>query len=119
MGYSHILWIRNDGIRNSKNEGTDTKKYETEIGKATLKLCLDPDWRSEPEGLKRNTSRNILNYGACINYVDEVHSSDTRIYVWIENRMCALYELDDDGFECVKHLMEEESKKRCKAKVQW
>ena len=79
MHIGHILFVYNDGIRGAKDENANINEYVKAIGEAVLKVCLDPVYESTPEGLERRTNHSVLNHGNCINWVEEIHSSETAI----------------------------------------
>ena len=42
MGYAHIMFVREDGIRSAKRQDGYNKGYRDEVGEAVLRLCLTP-----------------------------------------------------------------------------
>ena len=55
MGVGHVMVVREDGLINlaGASEGLSAHMAE-EIGRAIVKLCLDPNYLSEPQGLTRH-----------------------------------------------------------------
>lgn len=85
MGYTHILTIHEDGIRDAKtNSGFDPENVQS-VGLGVLKLCLEPTFGQGEQGSFRVTWHDIKNMGACLNWIDEVHSSEYHLFFWAEN----------------------------------
>ena len=106
MGNSHILWIHNDGIREAKNNPEAAAKLEQPLGKAVLKVCLDPYYEAIPEGGKRVNSEAVLNYGNCVCWAGEPHHTDEQIFVWGRNCLRTPDQLDDAELESAKRLLD-------------
>lgn len=115
MGYAHIMWVLEDGIRHVQQHPEDYEKYAREIGAAVLKLCLDPDMMQTPKGLCPVTHEPIFNHGNCINHANQFHSNDEQILVWAGACLRTLDQIPEEQIEGVKRLFEaryEERKKR-------
>ncbi len=48
----------------------------------------------------------------CVNRSDKVHSTDTRLYLWLGNCLRPLHELDPDDLRSAEQLLQEERKRR-------
>jgi len=108
MGYKHIVWVNEDGMRQK------TAGLEQAFGQALLKVCLNPDYAHAPEGPERVWWADVGNHGGCINWVDEVHQSDSRLYLWDGNCLRPLRKLDDEALQQAAALLQEEIKRRAK-----
>ena len=112
MGHAHILYIYNDGIRDVKNQPDKHPEYAKAVGEAVLKLCLNPDYASTPEGQERVTWHSVFNHGNCVEYAGEVHSTDALCYVWLRNGLRTLDQLNDDELDGAKRLFDDLYAKR-------
>lgn len=77
-----------------------------------MKLCLDPNYEPLPEKLRRQPGAQIGNHGNGVNFVDEVDSHDWGVYLWGENCLRKVNDLDEFSFEKLKELVLEEHKRR-------
>jgi len=108
MGQKHILWVIEDGI-------SRTKEKPEALGEAVLKVCLNPDFAPTPDGqgLERVWWRSVLGV-SCVNWVDDVHQSDIRLYLWGGNCLRPIRKLDDEDLEQAAALLQEEIERRAK-----
>lgn len=104
MGYAHIIWVLEDGIRDVEQHPEDTEKYTHEVGTGILKLCLDPVMMQTPKGLRPVTHAPVLNHANCLNHAGALHSSDEEILIWAGGCLRTLDQIPDDQLEGVKRL---------------
>lgn len=114
MGYSHLISVHEDGIRNVKQHPEEAAKYVEAVGEAILKLCLDPDMMQTPKGLQPVTSGDVFNHGGCINHAATVHSTDEQVFVWAGNGLRTLDQLSDEDLDGARRLFEDLFEKRKK-----
>jgi hypothetical protein len=112
MGISYVMSVFDDAIRGTTTPGPEKNKICDDLSAGVLKLCLDPNYDADPDGRGRITSANIGNCGNGLNFVDEIHSSEWGIYLWGENCLRKLNELDDFGFDKLQELVRNEEKRR-------
>jgi hypothetical protein len=72
MGYAHILWIYEDGIKDD-NDREDLQKV---LGEAVIKVCLCPDYAPTPKGRRRITRHPVRCHNNCVNHAAALHNSD-------------------------------------------
>ena len=118
MGYAHLMWVLEDGIREAKNHPEEAPKYVEQVGAAVLKLCLDPTMMQTPDGLQPVTSEPVANHANCINHAAKLHSTDEEIFVWAGNCPRTLDQIPDDQLEGVRRLFEARYEKR-KKRNEW
>lgn len=83
MGYQHIIHIEEDAITQQEWE-----RIKPELGEAVLQVIL---------GTQKNAKwANVLGQ-SCVHLCDEVHSADSRAYLWALNCLRPLHALDDEG----------------------
>lgn len=104
MGYAHIIWVYDDGIRDAEHSKDHRNRLRSEVGEAVLQVSL-----GGPRGVK---SANVLGHGNCVNRSDEVHSTDARAYLWSGNCLTPLHRLDDEDFAILSRLVSEEHQRR-------
>ncbi len=104
MGYAHIIWVYDDGIRDAKHSKGRWDRLRSEVGEAVLQVSL-----GGPSGVK---SANVLGHGNCVNRSDEVHSTDVRAYLWSGNCLTPLHRVDEDDFAILSRLVSEERQRR-------
>ena len=112
MGDAHVMYVYNDALR-SAGEGEEIPpELAADIGRALVKLCLNPDAAPEPDGMARVTWESIKlpggTYGNALNWVDGPHSSDVRAYLWADNTLAGLRDLDLERLEQMRALIENE-----------
>jgi hypothetical protein len=112
MGISYVMTVFDDAIRDANKPDSKKDKICHDLAEGILKLCLDPDYESVPDGLGRITSTTIENHGNGLNFVDEIHSSEWGIYLWGENCLRKIYDLDDFGFEKLLEIVKKEEQRR-------
>jgi hypothetical protein len=96
MGYTHILTIHEDGIRNAKTSAGFDPEYVQSVGLGVLKLCLEPAFGEGAEGRFRVTWCDIKNMGSCPNWVADVHHTEDHIFLWAGNGLRGLPDLTTD-----------------------
>ena len=106
MGYAHVIWVLEDGIRDVEQHPEDTEKYMQEVGTGILKLCLDPFMMQTPKGLRPVTHAPVLNHANCLNHAVSLHSTDEEILIWAGGGLRTLDQMPDDQLEGVKRLFE-------------
>ena len=113
MPMAHLLFVFDDGIVQAKVSEIGFTRHAVALGEAVLKLCLEPIREWTESGLKRVTSAQVLNYEKCANWVDEVDSTEQRVYMWSRNCLRPLAELSDDELQNAKAMLDEERRRRC------
>jgi hypothetical protein len=101
MGYAYIIWVYDDGIGYAKHSKDAWARLRSEVGEAVLKVSLG--------GVK---SAAVLGHGNGVNRCDEVHSTDTRAYLWSRNCLTSLHRLKDEDFTILSRLVSEEHQRR-------
>ncbi len=89
MSYAKVVWIDEDGLRHAAGR-------ETELGQAVINAC------------DQETSAALGNHGTCVNFCDEVHSTEARLYLWKGNCLRALHRLDDAEHTIAARLLADE-----------
>jgi hypothetical protein len=112
MGMAHVLYAYEDGIRGSKDPGGNRAKYVQALGEALLNLCLSPVYERTEKGPARVTDAAILNHESCLNWVDEIHSEQERLYMWYGNCLRSVADLADEELNRAKQLLDEETNRR-------
>ncbi len=105
MGQCHIVTIYEDGI---SNLGKPKHELSEELGRTVTDLCMAPMREWTDAGLKRVTDGKIGNHGSCVNWVDDVHSSEERVYVFAGNCLRPLSALSPEERASVRKLMDEQ-----------
>ncbi len=105
MGQCHIVTINEDGI---SNPGKPNDELSEELGRTVIDLCLAPMHEWTDSGPKRVTGGKIGHHGNCVNWVDDIHSSDERVYVFAANCLRPLSALSPEERGSVRKLMDEE-----------
>jgi hypothetical protein len=113
MAMVHLLFVFDDGIVLAKNSEIGFIRYAEALGEAVLKLCLEPIREWTESRLRRPTSATVLNYENCANWVDEVDSTEQRVYMWSRNCLRPIAGLSDDELQNAKAMLEEERRRRC------
>jgi hypothetical protein len=103
MGMHHILSINDDALSLNKEKKTELAQA---TGDAVVKLCIDPQFGhlNGPE-LERVKSENILNCGNAARYADEVHYTETAIFVWCQGILRPLRELAPEELDEARKLI--------------
>ena len=114
MGVAHVFFLREDGMKFAA--GNDRIRAEQETGKAIFQLALEPQYELPPEGTSpgRVCDTPLGSHFNCINWVDEVHSTDTRLYAWLGNCLRPISKLTDAGLQEAMKCLEDEIRKRRK-----
>jgi hypothetical protein len=115
MGRAYITYVYDDAIRGATNSPEEWKKISSELGDAILKLCLTPEQHyDDKEGLVRIKDHKIGAGSNALNFVDDVHSSDDRLYLWSQNCFRPLNRLPDDDLTVAADLLDAAQKARPK-----
>ena len=112
MAMAHLLFVFDDGIVHARNSEIGFTRYAEALGEAVLKLCLEPIREWTESGLRRVTSATVLNYGNCAHWVDEVHSTEQRVYMWSANCLRPLAKLSEDELQNAQDILDEERRRR-------
>ena len=96
MGYTHILTIHEDGIRDAKTGAGFDPEYVQSVGLGVLKLCLEPAFGKNADDSFRITWCDIKNMAACLNWVADVHHTEDHIFLWAGNGLRGLPDLTTD-----------------------
>ena len=110
MGYTYLLGVSDDCIRDKPED------WHREIGDAVVKICLDVAYYAKPDGTRRRDA-TVRNYGGCVRFCDEVHSTDTAVFVWGRNRLAPLRDATDDELTLIESLVSEERTRRSGAQA--
>ena len=112
MGQAYLMWIYDDGIRADRASKDDRSQIASSVGDAVLKLCLAPDLDYGQKTPARITSQAVDGHGNCVNFCDEVHSTDAGLYAWCRNRLARLDQLTAAEFDAVAKLFDQERTRR-------
>jgi hypothetical protein len=112
MGIGYVISVFDDAIRGAKIPGAERDKITDDLAEGVLKLCLDPDYESHQDGLRRITDAIVGNRGNGLNFVDAIHSREWGVYLWGENCLRKINDLDDFGFEKLQELVANEELRR-------
>ena len=113
MATAHLLFVFDDGIVHAKDSEAEFTRHAEALGKSVLKLCLEPIREWTESGLRRVTSAEVLTHGNCVNWVDDVPSTEQQVYMWSGNCLRPLANLSDDELQNAKDLLDEEIRGRC------
>ena len=105
MGLAYILWIYDDGIRDSKHE---PRKYRDAVGDAVLQVCRSSQWAKVP------TSAPVLNHSNCVNVAGEQQSTWEQVYFWSQNCLRSARTLSADELLTARRIIDEELDSRKK-----
>ena len=112
MAMAHLLFVFDDGIVHAKDSEIGFTRFAKALGEAVLKLCLEPIREWTESGLRRVTSAQVLYYGNCVNWVDEVHSMEQRVYLWSGNCLRPLGKLSDGELQNAQDRLDDERRRR-------
>jgi hypothetical protein len=112
MGYTNILLVRDDAIRDAKSSNEVRKKLETEIGAGVIKVCLHPDYEPTEAGNLRIRDAALLNHGNGLSWVEEVHSSERGVYAWMGNCLRSIADLSDEELAVIKEMVDQQTSSR-------
>lgn len=107
MGYGEILCIYEDGIREALESEIIPEDYFKEVGKAVFEVIS-----KERNPFIKSKSAGVFNHGNCVYFVDEVHSTKQRLYLWVNNCLQPIRELNEKDFTIVENIIEAERKRR-------
>jgi hypothetical protein len=110
MGYSHIVTVVGDAF--AVHKPADLNQAINELGKQVHNVCFAPQYAQHPEGPERMTWGQIGNGQNAVQWVDEVHSTEARTYLWTGNCLRPLGALDDEELDFVLRYVEDEREKR-------
>ena len=111
MGLANILVVRDDAIHNVGNSEAERKRYDAVLGAAVLKLCLDPDYERTEKGPQRVTDAGVVNHTNGVTWVDEIHSTDRGVYVWMRNCLRPIAELNKEELTIIKDTVDHQNPK--------
>jgi hypothetical protein len=111
MGVTNIVIVRDDAIHKAESSEAERIKYETEIGAAVIKLCLDPDFEPTANGQERIIDAAVFNHSNGVTWVDQIHSSDRQVYAWIGNCLRPIAELNKDELAVIKDIVDHQNPK--------
>ncbi len=92
MGYGHVLLVREDAIKTLVK--AEHAEVAAEVGRAVMKVCLEPDFIPDQEGRHRQTSVPVFNHANGIEWAGEFHSSQEELFVWARNSLAAARDTD-------------------------
>jgi hypothetical protein len=95
MGIAYLMWIYDDALDQVTPDSPDWAKSCVELGEAVLRLTHDVGYFAGA-GPKRRTAHALGHTAKAVNYCDEAHSADQRVYLWSGNRLCRLSRAGDD-----------------------
>lgn len=107
MGYSHILYLRDDAIGDLMHRDKSRDELALEVGKAILTLCSEPNMVPAPGGDRRATSEAVFNYGGAVVWVADRHSSQEDLFVWANNALQEVDRLPDAALQRIGERMAE------------
>ena len=84
------------------------------MGNAVVRICLSPAYIPTPEGVLRQKFADVLNYGCAIKHAGEVHSNEESIFVWTDNALRTLDDLNEDELSAAKKLFDSLYERRIK-----
>ena len=105
MGYADIIYIYEDGINRRYETGKEQEKLNQEVGKAVLSVIKQSKFRRYPHA-------PVFGSGNCVNFIDDVHSTDEKLYLWSGNTLRPIQELKEDYFKDVERLVAAERRRR-------
>ncbi|MBV5340805.1 MAG: hypothetical protein J0665_14820 [Deltaproteobacteria bacterium] len=112
MGIGYVMSVFDDAIRDAKVPGAEKDRICGDLASGVVKLCLDPDVDPHPDSCGRVKSVAIGNHGNGLNFVDAIHSREWGIYLWGENCLRKMNELDNFGFDKLRELVMNEERRR-------
>src|SRR5262245_40885996 len=101
MGMAHVLYIYEDGIRNNTPEIADA------VGKAIMYVCLDIEAMASAGSPTARRHTAVLNCGNCVNWVAEVHSTDSKLFLWTGTTLRPLDQLSDHDVDKARALLDD------------
>lgn len=113
MGYAYIVWIYADAVDHLEPKSPDWVKSCEELGQAILKLTRDVRYFAGA-GSQRRTGHPFGHTSDAVNYCDEAHSTDQRVYIWSGNRLCKLSKARNDELEFAEKEFTQEKDRRDK-----
>jgi hypothetical protein len=116
MGYAYLLWIHADELDQLDPKSPHWAESCKELGEAVLKLTCDIGYFAGA-GSKRRTHHPLGHSANAVNYCDEAHATDERIYLWSGNRLCPLSKAHDDELEFAERELTEEKLHREKPRT--
>jgi len=116
MGHAYLLWIHADELDHLDPQSSNWEKSCTTLGEAVLKLTRDVRYFAGT-GSKRRTHHPFGHSSNAVNYCDETHSADQRVYLWSGNRLCPLSRAGDDEVEFAEKELAQEKLRREKGRL--
>lgn len=106
MGQCHIVTIYEDGI---SNFGEPKHEVSEDLGRTVIDLCMAPLHEWTDSGPKRVKDGKIGHCSNCVNWVDDICSTEERVYVFAGNCLRPLSALSPEERASVRKLMDQES----------
>ena len=106
MGYARVLWVYEDGVRAASESQERWDELRPAVGEAVLKVCTEMPIGDD------QVSAPVLSHANCVNLCDVAHSTETKVYLWGENCLRPLRQLNDERFALVEQIVQEERKRR-------
>ena len=72
------------------------------------------NYESTQNGMKRITSKHIMNHGSALNLAGEVHSTERHVYMWSQNCLMKVTDAESVDLEYAKKIIIEEIERRNK-----
>lgn len=108
MGYSHIIWVNDDPL---SIEPPPAEELKAALGEAVFEI-ISPHYVLISGKPQRNDSAPIFSSMDAVNYCDEVHSSDARLFLWFGNCLRPLKRLEDRELLVCQEMILDEMKRR-------
>lgn len=107
MGYSHILWINDEGLKNIDPNDAEIVK---ELGDAVLYVCWERDFK------QGEITGRVASHSTKVKSADRVLSTSDKLYLWSKNCISPLESLDEESLKLAAELIEREIRSRRKNK---
>ena len=112
MGHAYLVWIHADALDQLDPDSSNWAESCGTLGEAVLRLTRDVGYFAGA-GSKRRTHYPFGHTSKAVNYCDEPHSTDQRVYLWSGNRLCPLSRAGDDEVEfALKELAQEKVRRK-------
>ena len=97
MGTTHIFYLYDDALAAARDDPASRDLLALELGRAILGLTVDPEYLAIGGGAPgRVTWQRVGAHANALQWCDEVHDRDVRVYVWAGNCLRELGAIDDD-----------------------
>src|SRR5262245_43970044 len=107
MGYAYLMWIYADELDQIRPDSSDWAESCRSLGEAVLRLTRDVGYFAGA-GAKRRTHHPFGHTANAVNYCDERHSTDQRVYLWSGNQLSPLSKVTDDEIAFAEKALQEE-----------